>query len=70
MDRRTSGVEFSSERVVIAVLTMVRFGVRVRRGAHVLKIGFCKRRLVCWERVLRCATTAKENNGDERRENG
>ena len=70
MDRRTGRVKVSSERVVITVLTMVRFGVGVRCSAHVLKIRFCKRRLVCWKRVLRCAANAKENNCDERRENG
>jgi len=70
MNWRTGGVEFSTERVVIAVSKMVRFGVRVRCGAHVLKIRFRERRLVSWEGVLGCATTAKENNRDERRENG
>ena len=63
-------MQFAAERVVIAIFPVVRFGVRVRGGAHVLKIRFCKRRLVRWKRVLRCATTAKENNGDERRKNG
>ena len=63
-------MKFSSERVVIAVLTMVCFGVRVRCGAHVLKIGFCKRRLVCWKGVLGRSTGAEENNRDEGRENG
>jgi hypothetical protein len=70
MNWRIGGVEFSTERVMIAVLKMVRFGVRVRCGAHVLKIRFRERRLVSWEGVLGCATTAKENNRDERRENG
>jgi hypothetical protein len=49
---------------------MVRFGVRVRCGAHVLKIRFRQRRLVCREGVLGRATTAEENNRDEGRENG
>ena len=40
MNRGTGRVQFSTERVVIAVLAMVRFGVRVRCGAHVLEIGF------------------------------
>ena len=63
-------MKFSSERVVIAVLKMVRFGVRVRCGADVLEIRFCERRLVCWKRVLGRATGAEKNKGDERRENG
>ena len=67
---RTSRVKFSSERVVIAVLKMVCFGVGVRCGADVLKIRFCKRRLVCRKRVLGRSTGAEKNKGDERRENG
>jgi hypothetical protein len=70
MNWRTGGVEFSTERVVIAVSKMVRFGVRVRCGAHVLKIRFCKRRLVWRKRVLSRSTGAEENKSDERRENG
>ena len=66
----TSGMKFSSERVVITVLEMVGFGVRVRCGAHVLKTGFCKRRLVLWQCSLRGAAGTEEHKGDERRENG
>jgi hypothetical protein len=70
MDRRTGRVKFSSERVVIGVFAMVRFGVGVCCRTDMLKIRFRERRLVRWKGVLRCATTAKENNRDERRENG
>jgi hypothetical protein len=70
MNWRTGGVEFSTERIVIAVLKMVRFGVRVRCRTDVLKIRFCKRRLVWWKRVLGRSTGAEKNKGDERRENG
>jgi hypothetical protein len=70
MDRRTGRVEFSPERVVIAVFEVIRFGVRVRCRAHILKIRFRQRRLVRGERMLGRSTTAEENNRDEGRENG
>jgi hypothetical protein len=70
VDGRTSGMKFSSERVVITVLEMVGFGVRVRCGAHVLKTGFCERRLVWWQCSLCGAAGTEEHKGDERRENG
>ncbi len=63
-------MEFATERVAIAVIAMVRFGVRVRCGAHVLEIRFRQRRLVCRQSVVRGATAAEENKCDERRENG
>jgi hypothetical protein len=70
MDRWTSRVEFSAERVVIAVFAMICFGVRVRCGAHVLKIGFCQRRLVWWQCSLCGAAATEKHNDDEGRENG
>ena len=63
-------MQFASERVVIAVCAVVRFGVRVRCGAHVLKIRFRQRRLVCRKRVVRGPAGCKENKCEERRENG
>ena len=41
MNRRTGGVQFSTERVVIAVFAMIRFRVRVGGCTNVLKTGFC-----------------------------
>ena len=70
MDRRTGRVQFASQRVVIAVFAMVRFGVGVCCRTDMLKIRFCKRPLVCWKRVLGRSTGAEKNKGDERRENG
>ncbi len=69
-NRWTGGVEFATERVVIAVFAMVRFGVGVCGRTDMLKIRFRQRRLVRRERVLGRATTAEENNRDEGRENG
>ena len=63
-------MQFAAERIVIAVFPMVGFGVRVRRGANILKTCFRQRTLVCWQRSLSGAAAAEENNGDERRENG
>ena len=70
MDGGTSRVQFSTECIVIAIFPVVRFGVRVRCGAHILKTCFRQRTLVCWQRSLSGAAAAEENNGDERRENG
>jgi hypothetical protein len=69
-NRWTGRVEFATERVVIAVFAMVRFGVGVCGRTDMLKIRFRQRRLVRRERVLGRATTAEENNRDEGRENG
>ena len=69
-NRWTGRVEFATERVVIAVFAMVRFGVGVCGRTDMLKIRFRQRRLVRRERVLGRATTAQENNRDEGRENG
>jgi hypothetical protein len=70
MDRRVRGAQFSAERVMIAVFAMVGFCVRVCCRTDMLKIRFPQRRLVWRERVLGRATTAKEKDCDERRENG
>lgn len=70
MNWRTRRAEFATERVAIAVFAMVGFGVRVRCGAHVLKIRFRQRRLVCRQSVVRAAAAAEENKCDEGRENG
>ena len=70
MNRGTCGVQFAAERVVIAVCAVVRFGVRVRCGAHMLKIRFRQRRLVCRKRMVRRSAGGEENKGDECRENG
>lgn len=70
MNRRTGRVQFSTERVVIAVFTMVRFGVGVCCRAHILKIRFRQRALVCRQGTLGRPTTAEENDRDEGRENG
>ena len=63
-------MEFAAERVVIGVFAMICFGVRVRCGAHVLKIGFCQRRLVWWQCSLGGAAATEADKDDERRENG
>ena len=70
MNRRVSRVQFPPERVVIAVLEMIRFGVRVSRGTDVLKIGFRQRRFVRGQRMLHRPAAAEEKDYDERRENG
>jgi hypothetical protein len=54
MNRRTGGLQFSTERIVIAVFTMVRFRVRVRSCAHILKIGFRQRPLILRQRAVSC----------------
>ena len=63
-------MEFSAERVVIAVFAMVGFSMRIRCGAHILEIRFRQRALVWRQRALGGSTGAEKNNGDERRENG
>ena len=70
MNRGTGGVQFASERVVIAVCAMVRLGVRVRCGPHMLKTRFRQRRLVCRKGMVRRPAGGEENKGDECRENG
>ena len=70
MDWRTGRVKFPAERVVIRVFAMICFGVRVRCGAHILKIRFGQWALVWRQGTLGRSTTAEENNRDEGRENG
>jgi len=70
VDGRTGRVQFSAKRIVIAVLTMVRFGMCVCCGAYILKIRFPQRTLVRRQCALGGSTGAEKNNGDERRENG
>ena len=69
-NRWTGRVEFATERVVIAVFTMVRFGVGVCCRTDMLKIRFRQRPLVCRQGTLGRSTTAEENDRDEGRENG
>jgi len=69
MNRRARCVQFATESVAIAVLAMVRFGMRVRSRAHLLKIGLGQRRLVRRQCVRVCgAAGGEENNGDEGRQ--
>src|SRR6266404_5280025 len=69
VNRRTCSAQFSTESVAIAVLAMVRFSVRIRGGAHTLKIRFRQRRLVRRQCVMvRSAAAGKENKGDENRQ--
>src|SRR5690349_10627855 len=42
--------------------------MRVRCGAHILKVGFCQRRLVSWQWMMACATGREEKNGYKRRQ--
>ncbi len=62
MNRRTGGVQFSTERVVIAVFAMIRFCVRVSGCTNVLKTGFCQRRFILRQRMRarRAAATEEE----------
>ena len=68
VDRRTCSAQFSAESVVIAVLAMVRFGVRIRGRAHMLEVRFRQRRLVCRQWMMGCTAGGKEKKGDERRQ--
>ena len=68
MNRRTCSVQFSTESVVITVLEMVRFSMRVRSRAHLLKIRLRQRRLVRRQCVVCGAAARKENKGDENRQ--
>ena len=71
MNRRTGGMQFSTERVVIGVFPMIRFRVRVSGCPNILEICSCQRRF-----ILRQGTRARrpargeEKNCDERREDG
>ena len=69
MNRRTRSVQFATESVAITVLAMVRFGMRVRGGAHMLKVRLGQRRLIWRQCVMVCsAAGGKENEGDEGRQ--
>ena len=68
MDRRTCRVQFSPKGVVIAILPMVRFRMRVRGRAHMLKVRFRQRRLVRRQWMMGCTAGGKEKKGDERRQ--
>jgi len=71
MNRWTSGMQFSAERVVIAVFPMIRFRVRVSSRSNVLKIRFCQRRFVLGQGAgARRSARAEEKDCDERREDG
>ena len=69
MNRRTGCAQFAAERVMIAVFTMVRFGVRVGGCAHILKIRFRKWPLI-WRQDAPGPAGAEQDKSDERRENG
>ena len=69
VNRRTCSAQFSTESVAITVLAMVRFSMRVRSRAHMLKIRFRQRRLVRRQCAMVCGAAArKENKGDENRQ--
>ena len=70
MNRRTGRAQFAAERVVIAEFAMVRFGVRVRCCPDILKIRFRKWPLILRQGALGRPAGAKQDNGDERREDG
>ncbi len=64
-------MQFSAERVVIAVFPMIRFRVRVSSRSNVLKIRFCQRRFVLGQGAgARRPARAEEKDCDERREDG
>ena len=68
VNRRTCSAQFSTEGVAITVLAMVRFSMRVRSRAHMLKIRFRQRRLVRRQCAVCGAAARKENKGDEDRQ--
>ena len=68
MGWRTGGVQLSAKGVVIAILAVVRFRMRVRGRAHMLKVRFCQRRLVRRQWVMGRTASSEEKNGDERRQ--
>ena len=70
MNRRSCRAKFPAERVAIAILAMISLGVRVCGRAHVLEIPLRQRWFVWRQRSLGGATAAKENDGDECREDG
>jgi hypothetical protein len=68
VNRRTCSAQFSTESIAITVLAMVRFSMRVRSRAHMLKIRLRQRRLVRRQCVVCGAAGGKENKGDEDRQ--
>jgi hypothetical protein len=64
MNRRASGVQFSTERIVIAVFAVIRFRVRVRSCAHILKIRFRQRPLILRQCALSCPAGAEKKCPD------
>jgi hypothetical protein len=71
MDRRTSGVQFAAQCIVIGVLGVIGFGMRIRSGADILKIAPVQGRLVGWQRSRGFARFAgREDKGANHRERG
>ena len=70
MNRWARRMEFAAERVVIGEFAMVRFGVRVSRRAHSLKIASGQRRFVLRQGVPSRPAGSKQNDCDKRREDG
>jgi len=70
MNRRPRSMQFSTQCVVIGKLAMVRFGVRVGRGAHGLKIIAGQWRFVLRQGMPGRSAGREQNDYDERRENG
>src|SRR5262245_4241033 len=69
MDGWTSCLQFSAQSIAIPVLAMVRLGVRVGRGAHMLEISPCQWRFVGRQGMMTGPTAAEQNDGDKRRKN-
>ncbi len=66
MNRRTGGVQFSAQCVVIGEFAMVGFGVRVGGRAHILEVCFCQRRFVLRQGARPgCSTSAKKKSADD-----
>ncbi len=71
MNRGTGRMQFTTERVASAVLSVIRFGMGVSRCPNILKICSCQWRFIRRQCASRSsAAGAEENNGDESRENG
>ena len=70
MNWRARRVQFAAERVVIGEFAMIRFGVRVSRRAHGLKIAPGQRRFVLRQGMPGRPAGSEQNDCDERRENG
>ncbi len=71
MNRGPGRVQFATERVARAVLSVIGFGMGVSRCSNILKICSCQWRFIRRQRASRSsAAGAEENNGDESRENG